>query len=155
VSASAANIRFAGVGRTFRNGDRAVTAVTGVDLEVPAGTVTAFVGPSGCGKSTLLNIAAGLDTGYDGTLTVDPADATRSYMFQSPRLLPWLNAERNVSFVLEAHGVAKRAARERARRALATVGLADARTATPRCCRAGCASASRSPGRWWSNRRSC
>ena len=62
-----------------------------------------ILGPSGSGKSTLLNIIAGLQTGYTGEVR---RGASRvGYLFQEPRLLPWLSAERNVDFALASCGV--------------------------------------------------
>ncbi len=51
-------LRVCGVGKSYGS----VAVLQGVDLEVPAGSVTALLGPSGCGKTTLLRIVAGFDT---------------------------------------------------------------------------------------------
>ncbi|HEV3401352.1 MAG TPA: ABC transporter ATP-binding protein [Acidimicrobiales bacterium] len=47
-----------------------VTALAGVDLAVPAGSVTALLGPSGCGKTTLLRVVAGFERPDAGTITI-------------------------------------------------------------------------------------
>jgi NitT/TauT family transport system ATP-binding protein len=67
-------------------------------LEFPAGKITAILGPSGCGKTTLLNILAGLTVPDSGTVKLD---GPVSYVFQEPRLLPWLTVWQNVALVLE------------------------------------------------------
>ena len=67
-----------------------------LDLE-PDGFVALF-GPSGCGKTTLLNLIAGLDPDFEGEVRL-PA-ARIGYMFQEPRLLPWLTVEDNLRLVL-------------------------------------------------------
>jgi NAD(P)H-flavin reductase len=48
------------VTKEFGDGDSKVTALAGIDLEVPPGELTLLVGPSGCGKTTLISIIAGL-----------------------------------------------------------------------------------------------
>ena len=62
-------------------------AVTGVNLEIPAGEFVCVVGPSGCGKSTVLNLIAGLDKPTSGTIEMDGRPITgpgaeRGVMFQ-------------------------------------------------------------------------
>jgi sulfonate transport system ATP-binding protein len=59
-----------------------------------------LTGPSGCGKSTLLNIIAGLDTDYDGAIDLGPSRDRMTYIFQSPRLLPWRTVYDNIALVL-------------------------------------------------------
>ena len=44
--------------------------LTGVELEVPAGSFTAILGPSGSGKTTLLRLLAGLDRADRGTVVI-------------------------------------------------------------------------------------
>ena len=51
--------------------------VSGVDLNVPAGSRLALVGPNGAGKSTLLRVLAGLDAPVQGSVTVDGLDVHR------------------------------------------------------------------------------
>jgi sulfonate transport system ATP-binding protein len=72
-------------------------------LAVPAGEIVSLLGASGCGKSTLLSIAAGLDRActarvrLDGR-TLDGPDAGIGFVFQEPRLFPWLSVADNISF---------------------------------------------------------
>ncbi|MDQ8030642.1 MAG: ABC transporter ATP-binding protein [Bordetella sp.] len=75
-----------------------------VEFELVDKQVVALLGPSGCGKSTLLRIAAGLDTEFKGQVrkgaAIDPArQAPISYVFQEPRLMPWLSVADNISFL--------------------------------------------------------
>lgn len=111
------------VGKTFQTGNGAVRALEGVELAVPQGDFVALVGPSGCGKTTLLHILAGLDTAYDGQLQSGCQPNRMSYVFQNPRLLPWLSAEQNLTTILESRGVSKRQAKATAREFLHLVGL--------------------------------
>lgn len=82
--------------KTFANG---VQAIRQMQFEVPTGEFVALVGPSGTGKTTLLNMIAGLETNFVGVIQA-PRDAL-SYMFQEPRLMPWLSVEDNIRLVLD------------------------------------------------------
>ena len=62
--------------RRYGEGDTAVDALTGVDLEIATGDLTAVMGPSGSGKSTLMHILAGLDKPTSGTVEIDGVDIT-------------------------------------------------------------------------------
>ena len=66
-------------------------------LEFPEGKITVILGPSGCGKTTLLNMLAGLVKPDRGTISLPK---TVSYLFQEPRLLPWLTVWDNLALVL-------------------------------------------------------
>jgi NitT/TauT family transport system ATP-binding protein len=96
--------------RNGRDGAGADELVVLEDLRVsvPEGAFTCIVGPSGCGKTTLLNIVSGLDPEFRGAVRVDglpPAAAPPpGYMFQSPRLMPWLSVRENVHLVQRQDG---------------------------------------------------
>ncbi len=68
-----------------------------LSYEFEKGKVTAITGGSGVGKTTLLDIIAGLQKATDGKITTE--HGRLSYIFQEPRLLPWLTALQNVSTV--------------------------------------------------------
>lgn len=57
-----------------------------------------LVGPSGCGKTTLLNIIGGLDNDYEGDIKIDnkSGKTNASFVFQTPRLLPWRTVLENI-----------------------------------------------------------
>ncbi|HEY8640035.1 MAG TPA: ATP-binding cassette domain-containing protein, partial [Solirubrobacterales bacterium] len=63
----------------------AVAALSGVDLEVPAGERRALIGPNGAGKTTLFNVIAGEQRPTSGSITLGGRDATR--------LPPWRRAQ--------------------------------------------------------------
>lgn len=71
-----------------------------IDLAIEPGSFVILTGPSGCGKSTLLNIAAGLDEDYSGSIDLGSASPRLSFMFQTPRLLPWRTVRQNIALVL-------------------------------------------------------
>ncbi|MFD7133621.1 ATP-binding cassette domain-containing protein [Streptomyces sp. NPDC059894] len=59
-------VRAVGLARVYGEGESAIWAVDGVDLDVPAGQMLAVTAPSGCGKSTLLQLLGGLDRPTEG-----------------------------------------------------------------------------------------
>lgn len=72
-------------------------------LSIAPGEVVSLIGASGCGKSTLLRIVSSLEHDYIGTVQLDGArlsGVTRDigFIFQEPRLFPWLNVADNISF---------------------------------------------------------
>jgi ABC-type nitrate/sulfonate/bicarbonate transport system ATPase subunit len=73
----------------------------GINLEVYPRDCLAVVGPSGCGKTTLLRIIAGLTTPTEGRClyrnqAIRGTSRKRGYVFQEPRLFPWLTVLENV-----------------------------------------------------------
>src|SRR5512144_279499 len=104
-----------GITKTFGR----FTALAGVSLEVPRGSLVTFLGPSGCGKTTLLRIIAGLEAQDEGTIVQGGRDVSRlpairrdyGIVFQSYALFPNLTIFDNVAYGL----VNRRAGRERIR----------------------------------------
>jgi NitT/TauT family transport system ATP-binding protein len=112
-----------GLSKTFHTAHGPIWALRDLNFDLVTGGFTAVVGPSGCGKSTLLHIVAGLDTAYGGEIVVSASTRRKGFLFQSPRLLPWLTAEQNVAFAHEGGRVRRRDAIEAAHRYLRRVGL--------------------------------
>jgi thiamine transport system ATP-binding protein len=85
-----------------------VAAVSDVDLDVPAGSLTAVLGPSGSGKSTLLRAIAGLEEPASGSISYDGHDLARvpthrrgfALMFQDGQLFSHQSVARNVGYPL-------------------------------------------------------
>lgn len=103
-------------------------AVENVNLEIFEKEFVCILGPSGCGKSTLLNILARLDGQYEGHVEVGGAvlDETKirmGYVFQDPRLLPWLTLDQNLHFVLNCLSIDRKSANGKVRASLELVGL--------------------------------
>jgi putative ABC transport system ATP-binding protein len=135
-------IRLRGVTKAFRDQDREVSILRGVDLEVAAGEMVAIVGPSGSGKSTLLYVAGALDRDFGGEAVIagvplaglspearaDLRNRCVGFVFQSFNLLQGLSALENVMLpgLLRRDGAeAPGSIRARAQRALAEVDLQD------------------------------
>ena len=68
-------------------------------LSLPAGRITVILGQSGCGKTTLLRLTGGLETADSGEIRWESAHKT-AFVFQEPRLMPWLTVWENVVFGL-------------------------------------------------------
>lgn len=71
---------------------------------IEAGKITAVIGPSGCGKSTLLNMIAGLECSASGDVIFEASSLPEpnpsiGYVFQTPRLMPWLTVLENMELV--------------------------------------------------------
>jgi putative ABC transport system ATP-binding protein len=129
--------------RDYPSGERSLTAVDHVDLDIAAGELVAITGPSGSGKSTLLHVIGGMDILTSGTLRVgdtqlDEMPARRlvtyrrrvGFVFQRFHLLPALTAADNVAAPLLPYEAGKGLQR-RARELLEQVGLGDRADALP------------------------
>jgi putative ABC transport system ATP-binding protein len=107
-----------GLTRRYGEGDTAVDALRGVDLEVSRGKLTAVMGPSGSGKSTLMHLLAALDRPTAGYVVVagtrlgklSDTEVTKlrrkhiGFVFQFFNLLPMLTADENVRLPLSIAG---------------------------------------------------
>jgi putative ABC transport system ATP-binding protein len=132
-------VRTAGLERVYGSGLAATTALDHVDLTLDQGEFVAIMGPSGSGKSTLLHIVGALESPTSGHVEIagrrldgmDERELTAlrrdhiGFIFQFFNLLPSLTAIENVLLpALIAHHLDD-AMRERARRLLGRVGLAE------------------------------
>ncbi|HEU5037338.1 MAG TPA: ATP-binding cassette domain-containing protein [Nocardioides sp.] len=124
----------------YRSEGHEVAALSGVDLDVPAGGMVGLLGPSGAGKSTLLNLLAGVFRPSAGKIFIGDLELSSasdrhldvmraqdvSLMLQGAQrnLLPYYTPYENVRF---AQGAARRAGKDvpQPDEVLETVGLAD------------------------------
>jgi putative ABC transport system ATP-binding protein len=132
-----------GLSRRFGEGEAAVDALRGVDLDFPRGELNAIVGPSGSGKSTLMHLLAGLDAPTAGKSWIDGVEVTGlpdkgmtelrrdklGFIFQFFNLVPVLNAEENIALPLRIAG--HEVDQEWLDRLIEMVNLTDRRTHRP------------------------
>ncbi|MFM8931416.1 MAG: ABC transporter ATP-binding protein, partial [Gemmataceae bacterium] len=111
-------LELVGAVKHYRQGNRVIEAVRGVDMRVESGEFVGIMGPSGSGKSTLMHLMGGLDTPTSGSALFEGRDLTAmsdaertilrrtrlGVIFQFFNLLPTLTAEENVALPLLLRG---------------------------------------------------
>jgi len=127
-------VEIRGLTKTYRGrrGEPENTALTGVDLDIPAGCVFGLLGPNGAGKSTLINILAGLVVktagkvtiwGFDQDVNPRQSRASIGVMPQELNLDPFFTPREALEVQAGLYGVPK--AQRRSDEILALVGLED------------------------------
>ncbi len=140
-------IRIEGLKKRYGEGDTAVDALKGVDIQVTLGEVVGLVGPSGSGKSTLLKclgaviepsagrMTLGSEIIYDERWKISDLRTLRrdkiGFVFQSPYLIPFLDVTDNVALLPMLAGVANAEARKRAHELLEALDIAHRASAMP------------------------
>src|SRR3990172_6221112 len=126
------------ISKTFRIADGSEIAVLeNVNMSMQEGEIVAILGKSGSGKSTLLRIISGLLPPSNGKVFYQNQRVTKAVkgiamVFQSFALLPWLSVLQNVELGLEALGIPRDERRQRALRAIDTIGLDGFESAYPK-----------------------
>ena len=83
--------------KTYTISGKLIIALNTVDLTFSENSFTCIVGKSGCGKTTLLRLLSGLEPATSGTIDYGKA-AKIGFVFQEPRLMPWLTVNANIAF---------------------------------------------------------
>ena len=145
MAAAGAPISVKGLTHAFRSGSGSVSALDGVDLEVPAGGYASLIGASGAGKTTLLAILGGLEPPQRGSVLVGDIDlaslkgdglaryrrTTVGFVFQHFGLIGTLSAMENVELASILTCLPRRARRARTLALLHAVGLGQRTTHKP------------------------
>ncbi|MEE8389156.1 MAG: ABC transporter ATP-binding protein [Acidiferrobacterales bacterium] len=123
--------------KTFGEGELAVHALRGIDLEIGKSDFVCLSGPSGSGKTTLLNMIGGLDRPTSGEISVATKRIDQmkkgelaemrlhniGFIFQAYNLIPVLTVRENVEFVMQLQDVPAEIRRQKSREILNEVRL--------------------------------
>lgn len=132
-------IRLENVTKTYKMGDKLISALNNVTLNVREGDFLSVVGPSGSGKTTLLNIIGCIDKPtlgkvflYDKEVSILKEKSLTEirlknigFVFQQFYLIPVLNAVENVEIAMIEAKSSRNERRRRAKELLELVGLSD------------------------------
>ena len=119
-------IRLSGIRKVFDTDDGRLEVLKELNLFVPEKKITVLLGRSGCGKTTILRLIAGLEKINAGSIEKSQTAKT-AFVFQEPRLMPWLNVYKNVAFGLKRKQISK----AEIERQINLVGLSDFKRAYP------------------------
>ena len=113
-----AGIKLMDIHKQYKVEGRDVQVLRGISLDIPEDRITVILGRSGCGKTTLLRLTGGLEKADSGEIEYEASHRT-AFVFQEPRLMPWLTVWDNVTF-----GIRKKEKnRENISGIISTVGL--------------------------------
>ncbi|WP_158125098.1 ABC transporter ATP-binding protein [Vibrio fluvialis] len=112
------------------------TAIEGINLSVPKGSIYGFLGPNGCGKSTTIRVLTGLLSPTEGQVNVLGLDIPRQsealrlkigYMTQKFSLYDDLSVQENLQFIGQIFGMNRKELNARTDEQLKTYGLDERR----------------------------
>ena len=130
-------VKLENVVKTYVMGDTEVQALKGISFEIQQGEFLSIMGPSGSGKSTCMNMIGCLDRPTAGSVEINGKltakmsekelanlrNRTIGFVFQQYHLIPSMNVLENVMLPLKYQKVEHSERVERAKLALASVGL--------------------------------
>ena len=101
-----AGVELCNLSKHFLLGERTISAVQSVTTTISHGSFTVIVGKSGCGKTTLLRLLGGLEELTEGQILWTDTEKQQllpkiGFVFQEPRLMPWLTVYENMAFSLD------------------------------------------------------
>lgn len=85
------------ISKSFPVNGKNTTVLDDISLELHPKEITVILGKSGCGKTTLLRIIGGLEKADAGQIEYE-GDSRMAFVFQEPRLMPWLSVYDNIKF---------------------------------------------------------
>ncbi len=140
----AGSVRFEKIGKTYRAAAGEVTALSGIDVDIPEGSIFGIIGRSGAGKSSLLRLVNRLEAPTEGRVLVDGEDIAAlgtdalvafrrrvGMVFQHFNLLSARTVRENVALPLVVAGVKRAEIDRRVAEVLALVGLEGKETSYP------------------------
>jgi putative ABC transport system ATP-binding protein len=139
-------IEVTNLNKTFNLGSMAVEVLKEINVQIDRGEFVSIMGPSGSGKSTLLYLMGGLDKPTSGSVKVNGKELSAmsdqdesvmrrrdiGFVFQFYNLIQNMNVEENIMKPVLLDGKKAKDYKNRLEEILATVGLTDRRTHTPR-----------------------